>query len=58
MAKKVKNQSKYISSLVSERNIMILLALVLLISVSVLIFKDTRPTNILEPVTIQQTSTQ
>lgn len=59
MAKTQKNKSVKLSALINERTLLVVLAIVLVICVGVLIFKDNKKSNkLIEPVTVEQTTEQ
>jgi hypothetical protein len=58
MAKNKKTKSSNLLAKINERSILIVLAMVLLVSVAVLIIKDKRGTQIIDPVTVDQKVTE
>jgi hypothetical protein len=58
MAKKSKNKFANLLSGVNERSVLIVLAVILLISVAVLIVRDKRGTQLIDPVTVEQSATE
>lgn len=58
MAKTKKTKPSGISLKINERTVLIVLAAILLVSVAVLIIKDKRGTQLIDPVTVEQSATE